>query len=156
VRVVTADLDATDQQLARVGGRALVTLPDGRRVAGRIVRVGTVASADASGDDGAAPGAGDGGGDPTVPLTIRLRSTRAAGRLDQAPVAVELARTTRRDVLAVPVEALLARSGGGYGVRLVHGAQAVTVAVQPGLFADGYVELTGGDVHAGDRVEVPR
>jgi peptidoglycan hydrolase-like protein with peptidoglycan-binding domain len=159
VRVVTADLDATDQQLARVGGRALITLPDGRRVRGRIVRVGTVASADDSGNDGAAPG-GDGSGDPTLPLTIRLRSTHAAGRLDQAPVAVELARTTRRNVLAVPVAALLARPGGGYGVRLMRGtgttAQVATVPVQPGLFADGYVEVSGGGVHAGDRVEVPK
>ncbi|HEV7774781.1 MAG TPA: peptidoglycan-binding domain-containing protein [Conexibacter sp.] len=158
VRVVTADLDAADQQLARVGGRAVVTLPDGRRVGGHIVRVGTVASADDSGDDGAAPG--DGGGDPTLPLTIRLRSTRAAGRLDQAPVAVELTRTTRRNVLAVPVAALLARPGGGYGVRVVRGtgatAEVVTVPVQPGMFADGYVELIGGDAHAGDRVQVPK
>jgi hypothetical protein len=152
VRVVTADLDAADQQLARVGGHALITLPNGRRVRGRIARVGTVATAD-SGDDGAAPG--EGSGDPTLPLTIRLRSTRAAGRLDQAPVAVELTRTTRRNVLAVPVAALVARPGGGYGVRVVRGTQSLTVPVQPGLFADGYGEVSGG-VHAGDRVEVPR
>jgi hypothetical protein len=159
-RVVTADLDAADQQLARVGRRAVVTLPDGRRVGGRIVRVGTVAtdSGDGSGADGGAPGGGDGGGDPTLPLTIRLRSSRAAGRLDEAPVAVALARTTRRDVLAVPVAALLARSGGGYGVRVLRGdgRGAVTVPVEPGMFADGYVELRGGGVHEGDRVEVPR
>ncbi len=154
-RVVTADLDASDQGLARVGRRAVVTLPDGRRVRGTVVRVGTVATA--SDDGSGAPGGDDGGSDPTLPLTIRLDSARAAGRLDQAPVAVSLARTTRRDVLAVPVAALLARSGGGYAVRVVRASgTAVSVPVEPGLFADGYVELVGGAVRAGDRVEVPR
>lgn len=156
-RVVTAKLDASEQQLARVGVHAVVTLPGGRRVGGRIVRVGTVASSSSDDEGGAGGAGGDGGGETTLPLTIRLRSTRAAGRLDSAPVSVELARATRRDVLAVPVEALLARSGGGYAVRVrrASGADA-TVPVEPGLFADGYVELTGGDVRAGDRVEVPR
>lgn len=154
-QVVTADLDASDQGLARVGVRATVTLPDGRRVTGRVVRVGTVVTD--GGGDGTDPAAGDGGGDPTLPLTIRLRSTRAAGHLDEAPVAVELARTTRHDALAVPVAALVARSGGGYGVRVVRATGAVAeVPVEPGLFADGYVELTGGGVRAGDRVEVPK
>jgi hypothetical protein len=151
-RVVTADLDAADQSLARVGVRALVVLPDGRRVRGRVIRVGTVVTDD--GDEGG--GAGD-GGDPALPLTIRLRSTRAAGRLDEAPVAVELTRTTRRNVLAVPVAALIARSGGGYAVRVVRAAgTTASVPVQPGLFADGYVEIADGGVHEGDRVRVPR
>jgi hypothetical protein len=150
-QVVTADLDASDQGLARVGVRATVTLPNGRRVTGRVVRVGTVVT-----DSGGGESDPEGGGDPTLPLTIRLRSTRGAGHLDEAPVAVELASTTRRNVLAVPVAALVARSGGGYAVRLVRGAGTAEVPVQPGLFADGYVELSGGGVHAGDRVEVPR
>ncbi|MDO8186847.1 peptidoglycan-binding protein, partial [Conexibacter sp. CPCC 205706] len=147
-RVVTAQVDAADQTLARVGARATVELPGGRRLAGRIVKVGTVASG------GGAPGEGD--ADPTVPVTIRLRSERGAGRLDQAPVIVELARETRRNVLAVPVTALIARAGGGYAVSVVRGGRAHDVPVQPGLFADGYVELTGGGVRAGDRVQVPR
>jgi len=152
-RVVTADVDAADQTLARVGARATVELPGGKRLPGRIVKVGTVATA--SGDEGGAPG-GEGDGDPTVPVTIELRSERGVGRLDQAPVIVELARETRRDVLAVPVTALIARPGGGYAVSVVRGGRTDEVPVQPGLFADGYVELTGGGVRAGDRVAVPR
>lgn len=153
-RVVTADVDAADQTLARVGARATVELPGGRRLRGRIVKVGTVATG-GSGDEGGAPG-GDGASDPTVPVTIELRSERGVGRLDQAPVIVELARETRRDVLAVPVTALIARPGGGYAVSVVRGAARREVPVRPGLFADGYVELTGGSVRAGDRVAVPR
>jgi multidrug efflux pump subunit AcrA (membrane-fusion protein) len=154
-RVVTAELDAADQALARVGRAATVTLPSGRTVRGRIVEVGTVATA---GDDEGG-GAGGGDGSATLPVTIRLRSARGAGGLDEAPVSVALARTTRRNVLAVPVQALVARSGGGYAVRVVRRSAtggSVEVPVEPGLYADGWVELLDGDVRAGDRVEVPR
>jgi hypothetical protein len=117
-------------------------------VPGRITDVGTVATAD-SGND---PRGGD-GGNPTITITIRLRSTRAAGRLDEAPVSVQIARTTKRNVLAVPVQALVARPGGRYAVERADGR---LVSVTPGVFANGYVELVSGGVHEGDRVRVPR
>jgi hypothetical protein len=146
-RVVTAKLDAADQLLVARGQRVRVELPDGRFVAGRITNVGRVATADSSArDDPNADAA------PKITITVRLRSARAAGRLDQAPVSVQLAHTTRRNVLAVPVQALVARPGGRYAVELTNGR---LVGVVPGLFANGYVELTGGGIHEGDRVRVP-
>lgn len=146
-RVVTAKLDAADQLLVARGQRVRVELPDGRFVSGRITSVGRVATADSS--SGRDPNADTA---PKITVTIRLRSVRAAGRLDQAPVSVQLARTTRRNVLAVPVQALVARRGGRYAVELADGR---LVGVVPGLFANGYVELTGGRLRAGDRVRVP-
>jgi Putative peptidoglycan binding domain len=146
-RVVTAKLDAADQLLVARGQRVRVELPDGRFVSGRITSVGRVATADSS--SGRDPNADTA---PKITVTIRLRSARAAGRLDQAPVSVQLARTTRRNVLAVPVQALVARRGGRYAVELADGR---LVGVVPGLFANGYVELTGGRLRAGDRVRVP-
>ncbi|MCW3016640.1 MAG: Peptidoglycan-binding domain 1 protein, partial [Solirubrobacterales bacterium] len=147
-RVVTAKLDAADQQLAARGRRVRVELPDGRIVSGRIASVGTVATADASQGGDPAGGAGT----PKITVTIRLGSTRTAGRLDQAPVSVQFARTTRRNVLAVPVQALVARPGGRYALERADGR---LVDVVPGVFANGYVELTGGRIRAGDRVRVP-
>ncbi|MFL5842605.1 MAG: peptidoglycan-binding protein [Thermoleophilaceae bacterium] len=146
-RVVTAKLDAADQLLVARGQRVRVELPDGRFVSGRITSVGRVATADSS--SGRDPNADTA---PKITVTIRLRSARAAGRLDQAPVSVQLARTTRRNVLAVPVQALVARRSGRYAVELADGR---LVGVVPGLFANGYVELTGGRLRAGDRVRVP-
>jgi hypothetical protein len=146
-RVVTAKLDAADQLLVSRGQRVRVELPDGRFVSGVITSVGTVATADSgSGNDPNADTA------PKITITIRLRSARAAGRFDQAPVSVQVARTTRRHVLAVPVQALVARPGGRYAVELAGGR---LVGVVPGLFVNGYVELTGGGIHEGDRVRVP-
>jgi peptidoglycan hydrolase-like protein with peptidoglycan-binding domain len=146
-RIVTVRADAADQQLARRGGRVRVELPDGRFVSARIASVGRVASAGGGGD----AGGGDGGANVTVTIALRARGT--AARIDQAPVSVELARSTRRRVPAVPVQALLARPGGGYAVQDAAGR---LVPVGLGLFAGGYVELTDGAVGAGDRVRVPR
>jgi hypothetical protein len=125
-----------------------VELPDGRFASGRITSVGRVATADSNPN-------GDPSADtaPKITITVKLRSARAAGRLDQAPVSVALARTTRRHVLAVPVQALVARPGGRYAVELADGR---LVGVDAGLFANGYVELTGGRIRVGDRVRVPR
>jgi peptidoglycan hydrolase-like protein with peptidoglycan-binding domain len=149
-RVVTVELDAAMQGLARRGERVEVTLPDGATVRGRITGVGRVArEQDSSGGD---PGAET---DPqlVIDLTIELRSGRRLGRLDEAPVGVGLAQQSRRNVLAVPVEALVARRGGGYGVELA-GSRRI-VPVRTGLFADGYVQVSGAGTREGTRVVVP-
>jgi len=129
---VTVALDAERQTIARDGERVTVELPSGRTVWGRISAVGTVAT---RGQDGS-----------TIPVTIALRSRVA--RLDQAPVSVGFAVERRRDALAVPVKALLARQGGGYAVELT---DRRLVRVTPGLFAGDWVEVSGA-LRAGQRV----
>ena len=147
-RVVTVELDAAMQSLARRGERVEVTLPDGATVRGRITGVGRVAreQESSSGDPGAEP-------QLVIDVTIELRSGRGLGRLDEAPVGVGLAQESRRNVLAVPVEALLARRGGGYGVELA-GSRRI-VPVRAGMFADGYVQVAGAGIREGTRVVVP-
>jgi peptidoglycan hydrolase-like protein with peptidoglycan-binding domain len=148
-RIVTVRLDAADQGLARRGNPVRVELPDGRFVSGRIASVGRVATA-----DGAGQGDGSGGDSaPKVTVTITLRTAGTSARMDEAPVSVELVRSTRRRVRAVPVQALVARPGGGYAVQREDGR---LVPVGVGFFAGGYVELTTGAVAEGDRVRVPR
>jgi hypothetical protein len=138
-REVTASLSADDQGAAKAGDRVEVDLPDGRAARGRIASVGTVAHA---AQDGSA----------TVDVTITLPA-HGIPRLDQAPVSVAIARDRLRGAIAVPVTALLARPGGGYGVELVAGQRTRLVTVTPGLFADGWVAVDG--VQPGQRVAVP-
>jgi multidrug efflux pump subunit AcrA (membrane-fusion protein) len=64
-------------------------------------------------------------------------------------VDVDFAVEHRQGVLAVPVKALLARQGGGYAVELPGGR---TVSVEPGLFADDWVEVSGDGLREGMRV----
>jgi Putative peptidoglycan binding domain len=147
-RVVSVPLDATKQSLAHEDAGVTVTLPDGGIVRGRISSIGRVAREDTSDSS-----------DPTaqkqlvIDVTVELRSKRGIGRLDEAPVGVGLAEQSRRHVLSVPVNALLARRGGGYGVELADGHRIV--AVEAGLFAGGYVEVSGSGIREGTRVVVP-
>jgi multidrug efflux pump subunit AcrA (membrane-fusion protein) len=61
----------------------------------------------------------------------------------------------RKNVLTVPVAALLALAEGGYGVQVVDGATTRIVTVETGLFADGKVEITGGGLTPGTTVGMP-
>jgi peptidoglycan hydrolase-like protein with peptidoglycan-binding domain len=137
-RIITVNLDARRQRLARVGGKVTVDMPEGGTAGGRITDVGTVATK-ASQDS-----------DPTIEVTVELRGKSAHGtRLDQAPVSVGFAVEERKGVLAVPVKALVARQGGGYAVETPNGR---FVSVEPGLYADDYVEVSGDGLREGMRV----
>ena len=98
-----------------------------------------------------------GSGSPaTITVAVRLRHPEAAGHLDQAPVTVNIATSQVRNVLTVPVAALLARPGG-YAVEVVSAAgRHHLVPVRPGLFDDsaGLVQVTG-NLSPGQRVVVP-
>jgi hypothetical protein len=58
-------------------------------------------------------------------------------------------------VLAVPITALVALAGGGYGVWVDAGVARHLVAVSPGLFTDTLVQVTAPGLRVGDRIEVP-
>ena len=143
-RNVTVDLDARRQTIAHVGDDVTVDLPSGRTARGRITDVGKVATKPSGNDQQDA--------DPTIEVTIDLlgRDARGTG-LDQAPVDVGFAVDRRKGVLAVPVKALLARQGGGYAVEVIDGGTHRIVGVEPGLYAEDWVEVSG-DLREGMRV----
>jgi peptidoglycan hydrolase-like protein with peptidoglycan-binding domain len=147
-RVISVDLDPADEELAVKGAKAEVTLPNGRTTRATVASVGTVATSTGEGDtgDGSDPSA-----EATIPVTLTLDKPQDVARLSAAPVTVDLTRTTRKDVLVVPVTSLVALAEGGFAVRREGGALA---AVEPGLYADGQVEILSG-LAEGDRVEVP-
>ena len=142
---VTVKLDTSLQTIVKQGDAVTVELPGGTTARGRIVDVGRVATADENASSGA-----------VIDVTITLNSAKQAGNLDQAPVSVSIVKERRRNVLAVPVTALVARSGGGYAVEVVRadGMKRLT-PVKVGMFASGYVEVSGSGVNAGTNVVVP-
>jgi len=167
--IVDVDLDVSEEYLVKPGDAVTVVLPDGTTtVGGHIETVGTVATCPGGGGVGAA-GGGNGSADqspcessgsgnssaPTVTVTITLDRTPAGATFDQAPVNVNITTQTAGHVLAVPVNALLALAGGGYGVDVVTGKTSHLTGVTTGLYSDTLVQVSGSGLTAGTQVEVP-
>jgi hypothetical protein len=150
-RTVSVALDADLQSEVKAGDQVTITLPDGSTTPGTVTSVGKVATVPSN----------NSGGDrttPTVPVTIGPTDPTATGRLDQAPVLVAITDRTVNDVLAVPVNALLALAGGEYAVEVANAdGTHHLVTVSPGLFDDaaGLVQVTGSGLSAGQHVVVP-
>jgi len=156
---VTIALDATEQSYVKAGDEVTVMLPNGKTTAGVVSGIGTVATSSSSpvGDSSPA-GYSSSGSSATIPVYVKLTHLKAAGSLDQAPVTVNITTETARNVLAVPVTALLARVGG-YAVEVTGARSArrlVPVRVGP-VFDDasGLVQVSGAGLAAGQRVVVP-
>jgi Putative peptidoglycan binding domain len=153
--VVTVDLEASRRSLVEPGKPVVVVLPGGTEVAATVSTVGAVATGTSTeSDDGSAD---DDGPQATVEVIVTIDdpAALAAAAFDQAPVTVRVVSSAAEGVLAVPVQALLALSEGGYAVEVAHDDGTTSlVAVEVGPFADGWVEITG-DVAEGDRAEVP-
>jgi peptidoglycan hydrolase-like protein with peptidoglycan-binding domain len=148
-RVVDVDLDADKRSLVSEGDRAIVELPDGRSVEGTVGTVGAVAESETDPQSGEET-------DPTIPLEIYLAPGSKTGSLDQAPVDVSLEKETAKNALVVPVSALLALSEGGFAVEVVGAGGSTRLArVEPGLFVDGSVQISGKGIQNGMRVVVP-
>jgi multidrug efflux pump subunit AcrA (membrane-fusion protein) len=148
-QVVTIPLDASQQNEVKAGDQVTVTLPDGTTTPGLIYSVGTVATT-TSGQQGQGP-------TTTIPVQVTLTDRGVAGTLDQAPVTVNITTASVKNVLVVPVDALLAESPGRYVVEVAGpGNTRRWVPVTPGIFDDddGLVQVTGA-LTPGQRIVVP-
>jgi multidrug efflux pump subunit AcrA (membrane-fusion protein) len=130
-----------------------VTLPGGKTTTGHISSVGTVATA---GSANAQSQTGQGTENATIPIYITLDKPGSAGNLEGAPVTVGFSSAEHKNVLGVPINALLASAEGNYSVNVVNSAGAVqSVQVKLGVFDGDNVEVTG-DLTPGMKVQVPR
>ncbi|MFB9184940.1 peptidoglycan-binding protein [Dactylosporangium sucinum] len=145
-RRIVVLLDVSKQRLARAGVAVGVRLPDGRAVAGRVERVSTVVEQ---------PSGPDAPPETRIETVVALADPATAAGLEAAVVTVVFTAADRRDVLTVPVAALVALAEGGYGVEVVDGATTHYVRVEPGLFAGGRVEVTGDGLREGLTVGMP-
>lgn len=156
-RQVRVALDAAQQSEVAVRDKVMITLPNNHTTPGVISSVGTVADAPASG--GSSSGGSGSSSAPTITVLVNPTDPAATGTWDQAPVNVTITTGTVTNVLAVPVNALLAQTGGGYAVEVVDAdGTHHLVSVTLGLFddADGFVQVGGADLAAGQRVVVPK
>jgi len=139
---VTFDLPSADQGLVVVGQEVIIEMPDGSDVAGTVVEIDSVATGMQA--------------NATFGVKIVLNDPSVAEGLDEAPVDVEVISDSVSNVMAVPVSALVALAEGGYAVEVDAGNGTTRlVAVEPGFYADGLVEIESDGLSIGDMVVVP-
>ncbi|MFI2215162.1 efflux RND transporter periplasmic adaptor subunit [Streptomyces sp. NPDC020141] len=143
-RQVTVELNASQQSDVKVGDKVTITMPDDTSTPGVVSSVGKVAK--------------QGDSKTTIDVTIKPTKPKVTGRLDKAPVQVAIVSDTVKDVLSVPVDALLALAGGGYAVEVVKAdGTRELIPVETKLFdgSAGRVEVSGDRLRAGQDVVVP-
>lgn len=141
---VVAQLPLADRSLLDIGTEVVIDLPDGTDVPATVLDIGNVPL-----------GGGADGSEAYVEVEIRPIEP-----IDEvwigADVDVEVVSELAADVLSVPVSALLALVEGGYAVEIEEGSGTRLVGVETGMFADGFVEISGSGLEAGMDVVVPR
>jgi hypothetical protein len=138
-KTVTVPIDSADVVSVRRTGRVTITLPDGSTTRGTIVAVSTSVQSGQDTSDG----------QPQQTVTVVPADPASVADLTSAPVSVTFTGQTAPGVLAVPVVALLALSGGGYALQLPGGR---LIPVHTGLFAQGLVQVSGPGIRPGLRV----
>ncbi|QKW13617.1 hypothetical protein [Verrucosispora sp. NA02020] len=141
-KVITVGAELTDAAAIKRGDRIRVGLPDDREVPARVVSVGR---------DLVASDSGIANGPALLTVTVAVDKPQSIADLDSGEVQVHFTGRTAVDVLVAPVEALVALREGGYAVQGPGGL----VAVRTGMFADGWVEITGDGLTEGTEVVVP-
>jgi peptidoglycan hydrolase-like protein with peptidoglycan-binding domain len=133
-----------------------VQFPDSSLSKGTIIAIGDVATNSSN-----TPGA-----TPTVPITLNVdKVPKAYDRFVQIPVTLRVVAQQEHQAFVAPVSALVALAEGGFGLEVVDsqttgGSNSSTpatrlIGVKTGLFADGFVTLTGKDLKDGLTVVVP-
>ncbi len=152
--VVTVDLGASVQSEATIGEHVTVEMPNGSTQNGKVTAVSPVAQSSSSGDSGGGGGGATGSsgtGSSTVPVTVELDKPAKGGGLDQASVSVNFVQSKAKHVLSIPVTALLATSGSTFAVQEAASPHKL-IPVRTGLFAAGYVEISGSGIYPGLQV----
>lgn len=146
--VVRAQLEQTDAALTSKGTKVKVTLHSGKTVDGKVT--GTVKPPVT---EGSAESSNEG---ITVEVTLDGPRSALASEDLKATTSVKFVSESRRNVLAVPVEAVVALRGenGGYGLQIVQGHTTRMVQVTTGMTADGRIEVSGSGISEGMKVGV--
>ncbi|MEO0492933.1 MAG: peptidoglycan-binding domain-containing protein, partial [Actinomycetota bacterium] len=135
-RIVTTKIDVADQNKLAEGATVDIEFPDGSVVTGTVSDVASSSTTDPTNPTA----------DPTLAVEIALDSVpESAAGLNELDVDVIIVDDLAAGATVVPASALVATSDGGFAVEVVSGSTTTFVAVDPGMFADGFVEVAGID-----------
>ena len=150
---VVFQVDASDQETVSLGDSVQIELPTDERVPTVIKFIDQVVTQTQAGE--------------FIEVTLEVLNPEEIEAYDQAPVKVFVTTEVSQNVLYVPVNALLALAEGGYALEVYDGeieggtfegesgVDTSYVAVEIGVFTDGFVEVKG-NISEGQIVVVPR
>jgi hypothetical protein len=147
-RSVSVPLTPNDPTVG-VGEQVSIQLPSGTSTPGQVTAVGSPPPS------GSAASSSSGSNAATTALTVTPTDPAATGTANGEAVQVSLTVQSVRNALAVPIAALVALAGGGYGLEVVDQAgRHQLVGVRTGVFAGGDVQVSGRGLGPGTRVVV--
>ncbi|MCP5031267.1 MAG: peptidoglycan-binding protein, partial [Actinomycetia bacterium] len=143
-RIVSTAIDVADQAMLAEGAEIDVEFPEGEIVTGTVTDLANSSTTDPL----------DPTSEPQLAVEISLNSVPdSATDLNELDVEVRLVDNLAAGATVVPASALVATADGGFAVEVVKGNSTSFVAVDPGMFADGFVEVDG--IEPGTAVVVP-
>ncbi|MCP3857276.1 MAG: hypothetical protein GY698_21515 [Actinomycetia bacterium] len=143
-RIVSTAIDVADQAVLAEGTEIDVEFPEGEIVTGTVTDLANSSTTDPL----------DPTSEPQLAVEISLESVPdSATDLNELDVEVRLVDNLAAGVTVVPASALVSTADGGFAVEVVNGNSTSFVAVDPGMFADGFVEVDG--IEPGTAVVVP-
>lgn len=143
-RIVETAIPVADQDELAEGNTVDVEFPDGEIVAGTVTSLATSSTVDPANPDAAA----------TLAVEITVPSVPASVEaLNEIDVVVKLVDEIAEGVTTVPASALVAVGDGRYAVEVVTDLGTEFVAVTPGMFSNGLVEVDG--ISPGTQVVIP-
>jgi hypothetical protein len=152
-RSVSVPLTPNDPTVA-VGQPVSIELPSGATTPGQVSAVGPPPPT-GSPSSSSSSGSSSSGSNASTVLTVTPGDPAATGTANGEAVQVALTVQSVHHVLAVPIAALVALAGGGYGLEVVErSGQHQFVGAHTGVFAGGEVQVSGSGLTPGTRVVV--
>jgi hypothetical protein len=157
-RVVTVPVTPSVPD-THVGESVSIVLPSGAATGGHVVGIGPPPPSTGTSSSGSSSAGTNNGtantGQASASIVIAPDAPTATGGGVGVSVEVSVPVESATSVLAVPIAALLALAGGGYGLEVVgHAGAHHLVAVTTGLFTGSQVQINGSGIDAGTKVVV--
>lgn len=142
-QVVSTEIAVADRDQLTLGTVVAVELPDSSLVDGEVTWVAASSTTPQGVPDA----------DPVVAVEITLSDVpESIATFDEVDVEIQIVDSIAEGVVTVPAAAIIS-TGSAFAVEIVDGTTIRQVEVETGMFADGFVEVTG--IEAGTAVVVP-
>jgi hypothetical protein len=164
-RIASVPLSASQPSVS-VGEAVSIVLPSGATTPGRVSAVGPAFTGGAGSGSSSSQTMSDSSSssstssDSTASIastvaTVTPDDPAATGTGSATAVQVSLTSQSAANVLAVPIAALLALAGGGYGLEVITpSGHHELVGVTTGIFTGSQVQVSGPEIRAGMKVAV--